>query len=49
MRTVAFIGITLLAGVIAGTTLAALNQIIVQPYIEQAITFENEGASAEAR
>jgi predicted cobalt transporter CbtA len=47
MKTVAFIAITLLAGAIAGTILGALNQGIVEPYIEQAIALENDKAASE--
>src|ERR671915_589962 len=37
MKTITFIAITLLAGAIAGTILGAVNQLTVEPYIEQAI------------
>jgi predicted cobalt transporter CbtA len=47
MKTIAFIAITLLAGAIAGTILGALNQVIVEPYIEQAIALENDKAASE--
>jgi predicted cobalt transporter CbtA len=47
MKAITFITITLLAGAIAGTILGILNQGIVEPYIEQAIAFENEKAAAE--
>jgi predicted cobalt transporter CbtA len=47
MKTITFIAITLLAGAIAGTVLAIINQVLVQPFIEQAIALENERAAAE--
>ena len=47
MKTIAFIAITLLAGAIAGTILGALNQGIVEPYIEQAIALENHNAASQ--
>ena len=46
MKAISFIAITLLAGAIAGTILGILNQGIVEPYIEQAITLENEKAAS---
>jgi hypothetical protein len=49
MKTITFIAITLLSGAIAGTTLGILNQAIVEPYIEQAITLENEKATTEGK
>lgn len=45
MKTLSFILITLLAGAIAGTALALLNQGIVEPYIERAIALENQKAA----
>jgi predicted cobalt transporter CbtA len=47
MKTITFIAIILVAGAIAGTILAIINQAIVQPFIEQAIALENERAAAE--
>jgi predicted cobalt transporter CbtA len=47
MKAMTFIAITLLAGAIAGTVLAIINQGIVQPFIEQAIALENERAAAQ--
>jgi len=47
MKAITFIAITLLAGAIAGTILAIMNQGIVQPFIEQAIALENQRAAAE--
>jgi predicted cobalt transporter CbtA len=49
MKTVAFILITLVSGAIAGTMLGLINQILVEPYIDQAIAIEvqNTVASGE--
>jgi predicted cobalt transporter CbtA len=49
MRTIAFILITLISGAIAGTILGLINQIMVEPYIDQAIAIEvkNTIASGE--
>ncbi len=49
MRTIAFIIITLLSGAIAGTILGLINQLLVEPYIDQAIEIEvqNTVASGE--
>ncbi len=44
MKTAAFIAITLISGAIAGTILGAVNQVVVEPYIEQAIALETENA-----
>ena len=40
MKTIAFILITLVSGAIAGTILGLINQILVEPYIDQAIEIE---------
>src|ERR671918_2127914 len=40
MKSITFIAITLLAGAIAGTILGIINQVAVEPYIEQAIELE---------
>lgn len=40
MRTITFISITLLSGAIAGTILGLINQLAVEPYIDQAIAVE---------
>ena len=40
MKAITFIAITLLAGAIAGTIWAAINQVAVEPYIERAIELE---------
>ncbi len=44
MKTAAFIAITLISGAIAGTILGAVNQVVVEPYIERAIQLEMDGA-----
>src|SRR5690554_201458 len=44
MKTAAFIAITLVSGAIAGTILGAVNQVVVEPYIERAIQLEMDGA-----
>jgi Probable cobalt transporter subunit (CbtA) len=49
MRAIAFILITLISGAIAGTILGLINQLLVEPYIDQAIEIEvrNTVASGE--
>ena len=49
MKTIAFIIITLTSGAIAGTILGLVNQLLVEPYIDQAIQIEiqNTVASGE--
>ena len=42
MKTIPFIAITLLAGAIAGTFLGAINQVVVEPYIDHAIELEKQ-------
>ncbi|TLY07422.1 MAG: CbtA family protein, partial [Thaumarchaeota archaeon] len=37
MKTITFVAITLISGAIAGTILGAVNQIIVEPYVDRAI------------
>jgi predicted cobalt transporter CbtA len=44
MKTATFIAITLISGAIAGTILGAVNQIVVEPYIERAIKLETQNA-----
>lgn len=44
MKTLTFIGITLLSGAIAGTILGVINQGIVEPFVEQAIELESQNA-----
>ena len=50
MKTIAFILITLGSGAIAGTILGLINQVVVEPYIDQAISIEvqNNIASGES-
>jgi predicted cobalt transporter CbtA len=45
MKTITFIAITLLAGAIAGTILGTINQVAVEPYIEQAIELEMQNTA----
>ena len=40
MKTLTFIGITLLSGAIAGTLLGLINQVVVEPFIDKAIGIE---------
>ncbi len=40
MKTIAFILITLVSGAIAGTILGLINQLLVEPYIDQAVEIE---------
>jgi len=44
MKSTTFIAIVLISGAIAGTVLGAVNQVIVEPYIEQAIALEVQNA-----
>ena len=46
MKTTTFVAITLISGAIAGTILGAVNQIIVEPYIDRAIELETQNAEA---
>jgi hypothetical protein len=46
MKTLAFILITLVSGAIAGTILGLINQLIVEPYIDQAIEIEVQNTVA---
>jgi predicted cobalt transporter CbtA len=47
MKTLTFIAISLLSGIIAGTVLALVNQVVVGPFIERAIGIENQKAIAQ--
>jgi predicted cobalt transporter CbtA len=47
MKTLTFIAISLLSGFIAGTILALVNQVVVLPFIERAISIENQNAAAQ--
>jgi predicted cobalt transporter CbtA len=44
MKAITFIAIVLISGAIAGTILGAVNQVIVEPYIERAIELELQNA-----
>ena len=46
MKAASFIAITLLSGAIAGAVLGALNQLVVEPFIDSAIDIENQNAIA---
>lgn len=45
MKSITFIAITLLSGAIAGTILGIINQVAVEPYIEQAIELEMQNTA----
>jgi hypothetical protein len=45
MKATTFVAIVLISGAIAGTILGAVNQVIVEPYIERAIELEMQGAA----
>ena len=42
MNAITFVIITLLSGAIAGTILGAINQALVEPYIDRAISIETQ-------
>src|SRR5213593_743587 len=44
MKTITFVAIALISGAIAGTILGAVNQIIVEPYVDRAIQLETENS-----
>ncbi|HKZ61194.1 MAG TPA: CbtA family protein [Nitrososphaera sp.] len=44
MKAITFIAITLISGAIAGTILGAVNQVVVEPYIDRAIKIELQNA-----
>ena len=46
MKTIAFVLITLVSGAIAGTILGLINQLLVEPYIDQAIEIEVQNTVA---
>jgi predicted cobalt transporter CbtA len=46
LKAATFIAITLLSGAIAGAVLGALNQLVVEPFIDSAIDIENQNAIA---
>ncbi|MEO9362363.1 MAG: CbtA family protein [Nitrososphaera sp.] len=47
MKTLTFISISILSGVIAGIILAIVNQGVVEPFIERAIAIENQKAMSQ--
>jgi predicted cobalt transporter CbtA len=47
LKTITFVIITLLSGAIAGTILGAINQALVEPYIDRAISIETQNAIKE--
>jgi predicted cobalt transporter CbtA len=49
MKAITFIAITLLAGAIAGTVLGAINQVVVEPYIEYAIELEMQNTAQSSQ
>jgi predicted cobalt transporter CbtA len=49
MKTIAFILITLISGAIAGTILGLINQLLVEPYIDQAIEIEVRNTVASGK
>jgi predicted cobalt transporter CbtA len=49
MKTIIFIAITLLAGVIAGTILGAINQVAVEPYIDHAVELEMQNTNQSSQ
>ena len=44
MKAITFVIITLLSGAIAGTILGVINQVLVEPYIDRAISIETQNA-----
>ena len=49
MKTLIFIAITLLSGAIAGTVVGLINQVIVEPLIDKAITIETQREVAASK
>lgn len=47
MKTIAFIIITLLSGAIAGTLLGLINQVMVEPFVDDAIEIETQNIISE--
>ncbi|MGH9983280.1 MAG: CbtA family protein, partial [Nitrososphaeraceae archaeon] len=47
MKTIAFIIIALLSGAVAGTFLGLINQVLVEPFIDQAIEIETQNMISE--
>ena len=44
MKAITFVIITLLSGAISGTILGIINQVLVEPYIDRAISIETQNA-----
>lgn len=49
MKTIAFIIITLLSGAIAGTLLGLINQVMVEPVVDDAIEIETQNMISEGK
>lgn len=49
MKTIAFIIITILSGAIAGTLLGLINQILVEPFVDDAIEIETQNMISEGK
>ena len=49
MKTIAIIIITLLSGAIAGTLLGLINQILVEPFVDDAIEIETQNMISEGK
>ena len=47
LKVITFVIITLLSGAIAGTVLGVINQALVEPYIDRAISIETQNAIKE--
>jgi hypothetical protein len=47
LKAITFVIITLLSGAIAGTILGIINQALVEPYIDRAISIETQNAIKE--
>ncbi|HEY3526655.1 MAG TPA: CbtA family protein, partial [Nitrososphaeraceae archaeon] len=47
MKAITFVIITLLSGAIAGTILGIINQALVEPYIDRAISIETQNTIKE--
>jgi predicted cobalt transporter CbtA len=49
MKTIAFIIITLLSGAIAGTLLGLINQVMVEPFVDDAIKIETQNMISDGK
>lgn len=49
LNAITFVIITLLSGAIAGTILGAINQALVEPYIDRAISIETQNVIKEGQ